>query len=402
MRALLARRDARVLIAGQLVSMFGDSAMFLVLGIWAKALTGSNAAAGLVFFVLVAATLAAPLGGLIADRVRRRPLMIVVDVALAAAMLLLLLVHGRAQLWLIYVVAGLYGLGFGIAGAARSALLRVMLPEELLPDANAALQTGRESLRLIAPLAGAGLYAALGGGAVAVVDAATFVVSAATLLVLRVREPDPEPAEHHFLVEAGAGVRHIFRTPTLRTIVLTVAVALLVVGFAETLIFAVVDQGLHRPVSFFGVLSSLQGVGAIAGGLTAAPLLRRVGDARLVGIGLLLFAVGDLSFVSSSLALVLVGFAVAGAGIAWAIVAFGTALQLRTPLRIQGRVSAAADMLIGVPQTVSIATGAALSTVVDYRLLVIAMAVVTGACGLALARATPVEVSAEASPSEAH
>src|SRR5262249_6613083 len=70
MRALLAHRDARVLIAGQLVSMFGDSAMFLVLGIWAKALTGSNAAAGLVFFVLVAATLAAPLGGLIADRVR--------------------------------------------------------------------------------------------------------------------------------------------------------------------------------------------------------------------------------------------------------------------------------------------------------------------------------------------
>jgi MFS family permease len=401
MRALLSRPDARVLIAGQLVSMFGDSAMFLVLGIWAKALTGSNAAAGLVFFVLIAATLAAPLGGLIADRVRRRPLMVVVDAALAGAMLLLLFVHGREQLWLIYVVAGLYGLGFGIAGAARSALLRVMLPEELLPDANAALQTGRESLRLIAPLAGAGLYAALGGGAVAVVDAATFVVSAATLLMLRVREPDPEPAEHHVLVEAAAGVRHIFRTPALRAIVLTVAVALLVVGFAETLIFAVLDQGLHRPVSFFGVLSSLQGVGAIAGGLTAAPLLRRIGDARLVGIGLLLFAIGDLSFVSSSLPLVLVGFAVAGAGIAWAIVAFGTALQLRTPLRIQGRVSAAADMLIGVPQTVSIATGAALSTLVDYRLLVIAMAVVTAACGLALARATPVEVSPEASPSEA-
>jgi MFS family permease len=142
-------------------------------------------------------------------------------------------------------------------------------------------------------------------------------------------------------------------------------------------------------------------VGAIAGGLTAAPLLRRVGDARLVGIGLLAFAVGDLSFVSSSLPLVLVGFAVAGAGIAWAIVAFGTALQLRTPLRIQGRVSAAADMLIGVPQTVSIATGAALSTLVDYRLLVLVMAVVTAACGLALARTTPAELSPEASPSEA-
>jgi hypothetical protein len=47
-RALLAQRDARLFLGGQIVSMFGDWALVLVLGIWAKALTGSSAQAGLI------------------------------------------------------------------------------------------------------------------------------------------------------------------------------------------------------------------------------------------------------------------------------------------------------------------------------------------------------------------
>lgn len=79
MRRLFAQRDTRLLLAGQTLSMFGDSAMFLALGIWVKDLTGSNAAAGLLFFILVLPSLAAPLGGLVVDRRRRRPLMIGTD-----------------------------------------------------------------------------------------------------------------------------------------------------------------------------------------------------------------------------------------------------------------------------------------------------------------------------------
>jgi hypothetical protein len=90
-------------------------------------------------------------------------------------------------------------------------------------------------------------------------------------------------------------------------------------------------------------------------------------------------------FLVPSLAAILLGFALAGVGIAWLIVAFGTALQLRTPLAIQGRVSAAAGVSISVPQTLSIAAGAGLSTLVDYRVLVAAMFVVTAVCGLWLA-----------------
>ena len=377
MRSVLATRDARLLFAGQTVSLFGDWALLLVLGIWAKAITGSNAAAGSVFCVFALARLASPLAGLLADRVRRRPLMIAADVFNGCVVLLLLLVHGRGDVWLLYVVALLYSLGGSVFEAARSALLRLIIPEERLGEANAILQTITQGLRLVAPLVGAGLYAGIGGGTVAVLDSATFVVSAATLAALRVPEPAPEPAEHHFLVEASAGARHIARTAELRQMVLGVAIALLVIGFDETLVFAVLDQGLHRPPSFFGVLSSLQGAGSILGGATAAAALRRLGDIRLVGVGLTLFALGDALWLLPTLPTVLGGFAIAGLGLTWGIVAFATALQQRTPLAIQGRVSAAADLGLTVPQTTSIAAGAALSTVVDYRLLLVAMAAVT-------------------------
>jgi len=385
MRSLLRSRDARLLLGGETISLFGDWALLIVLGIWAKSLTGSNAAAGLVFFVFSFGRLAAPLAGLLADRVRRRPLMIAADVFNGASVLLLLLVHDRSDAWLIYVVALLYSLGGSVFESARAALLRLVFPEEKLPEANGLLQTITQGLRLFAPLAGAGLYAAVGGGAVAVVDAATFAVSAVTLSALRVHEARPERHEHTFLVEVSAGARHILATPALKRMLAGGVIAMLVLGFAETVVFALLDA-VGKPPSFLGVTSTIQGIGSIAGGLTAAAALRRVGDVRLVALGLLGFAAGDALFLVPSLGTLFVGFFIAGIGITWAIVAYMTALQLRTPLPLQGRVSGAADVGLTVPQTLSIAGGAALSTVVPYQVLVVAMAAVTGVAALYLAR----------------
>jgi MFS family permease len=395
-RQLLRHRDARVFLAGWAVSTFGDSAMFLVLGIWAKDLTGSNTAAGLVFFVLVLPSLVSPLAGLVVDRLPRRPLLIAESLFMAGAVLLLLFVHDRGDLWLIYVVAGAYGVGGIVAYSARSAFLTVMLPRELLAEANALLASIREGLRLIAPLAGAGLYAAFGGGAVAIVDAATFLLVAGALLFIRTPETRPEHEETHFLTELLAGIRHVLVTLPLRQIILSTGVCLLVVGFSETLIFAVVDEGLHRSPAFLGVLEPAQGVGAIAGGLTAAWALRRFGDVRLVGIGMALFAVGDLSFVTSSVSLVAAGFAVAGFGVGWLIVGFATSIQLRTPARLQGRVASAADTMVSTPQTISIALGATLVTVFDYRALVVVMAVVVTGCAAYLLTRGPAPATAVA------
>ena len=128
MKALFSRPDLRLLLAGQTLSMFGDWAMIIALGIWAKVLTGSNSAAGLVFFVFALAGLVAPLGGLVVDRLRKRPLMIATHLALAGVICLLVFVHDRGDMWLLYLVTALYGLGGNIFSAARSAMLKAMLP----------------------------------------------------------------------------------------------------------------------------------------------------------------------------------------------------------------------------------------------------------------------------------
>src|ERR1700758_9076 len=158
MKSLLSRRDIRLLLGGQSLSMFGDWAMIIALGIWARVLTGSNAEAGLVFLCFGVTGMIAPLGGLVVDRLPKRPLMIATHLALAGVMCLLLLVHARGQMWLLYAVTVLYGLGGDVFDAARSSMLKTMLPDEQLGEANGILQSVREGLRIAAPIAGAGLF----------------------------------------------------------------------------------------------------------------------------------------------------------------------------------------------------------------------------------------------------
>ena len=401
MRALLSRPDIRLLFAGQTLSMFGDWAMIIVLAVWMKVLTGSSSAAGLVFFVFAIVSLAAPLGGLVVDRLPKRRLMIATHIAMAGVMCLLLLVHNRSDAWLIYAVIALYGLGGDIFAAARSAMMKAMVPDEQLGDANSAYQSIREGLRIIAPPAGAGLFAVAGGGAVALVNAGTFLVSAATLVALRFDEPAPAQKEHHFLRELSAGVTHIMRTRILRELTIGLGGALLVVGFSETLIFAVNANSLHRPPSFIGVLFAFQGIGSIIGGITAPALLKRIGDLRLTGFGILIFALGDGALLVPRLSVIAPAAAVAGVGVVWAVVSLATAYQRRSPDAVQGRVAAAANMLFSVPQTISIAVGAVLVTLIDYRIEIAIMTVATlAAAAYLLTRsreeATEVELAAAA------
>jgi len=384
-RRLLRHRDARLLVAGQTLSVFGDRAMFLALGVWVKELTGSSAAAGLVFFAYTAPGLISPLFGAVVDRVRARLLMIGLNVAGAVVLIPLVGVEGRGRLWLIYLVTLVYGAIGWMFYSAQSAYLTRLLPPELLGDANATLQATGEGMRLFAPLAGAGLFAAFGGPTVAALDAATFVVAALALLAVRHREARPVPSEHHLRAQVTAGARHIGASPGLLRIVTATAVVMLVVGFTETLVFSVIQHSLHRSPAFFGVLSSAQGLGAVGGGVVAGLMLRRHGDGRVMGLGMLLFAAGAASMLVPQVGIVLLGFVVAGCGVSWAVVGYTTAVQLRTPAALQGRVNSAADVLVGVPQTISVALGAGLIGIVDYRMLIGVMAAVTVACGAYLA-----------------
>jgi predicted MFS family arabinose efflux permease len=378
MRRLISHRDARIYIAGQGFSVVGDSALWLAMAIWVKILTGSNSAAGLTFFAFICGCMTAPLSGVIADRIRRRPLLIAANLGGGALVCALLLVHGRGQVWLIYAVMFGYGAVNSLITAAQTALLTDLVPGDLLGDANAALQTMSQGLRLISPLLGAGLLAWAGAHPVILLDAGTFGVAAVSVLALRLREPQPGRQPGRWRAEFAAGIRHVARTPALRRPLVACLIAVTAFGFFETVPFAVVGQGLHRSPAFLGVLNSLQGAGALVGGALAALVMRRTSERALMAGGLAACAAGALLLLTDSLPLVLAAMAAIGLCIVWINVGAVTLIQRRTPGPLIGRVDAALEFAIVVPQAVSIAAGAALIAAVSYRILLIAMAAVIG------------------------
>lgn len=381
MGRLLALRNVQLYLAGATLSLFGDTALFLAVAVWVKILTGSDGAAGLIFFVLGVPALLAPLSGLLVDRVRRRPLLMVANMATGAMVLLLLLVHGRGDLWLIYLVVFLYGVSYTVINSAQSAMFTVMLPRELLGENNAAMTTIWQALHLVGPMAGAALFAWRGGGFVAALDAATFFLATIAIGLVRVVEDVPERRSTRIGVEMLAGVQHIMRTVRLRQLVLAGTLASCVFGFGQTVVFAIVDQGLHRPPTFLGVLIGVMGIGGLVGGLTAARVMSVLGEGAVTGVGLVLGALGSPLLALHSLAGVLSGVILFGVGLPWIIVGTNTLVQRATPADLQGRVASAVGTMLGVPQVASIAVGAALITVIDYRVLLLVMAAVLTAGG---------------------
>ncbi len=385
MRKLLRVRNARIFLIGDVVSTLGDSALWLAMAIWMKELTGSSAWAGLVMFCYALGNLASPLGGAVADRFRRRPLLIWSNLAGAALVLLLLLVHDRSDMWLVYLVIFVYGVIGSIIGPAQGALLPSLVPADLLGDANGVQQTLNQGLRLITPLLGAGLFALVGAGPVAEIDAATFLIAVVCLLALRVSEERPARLS---AADGGgrltAGFRFIGREPALRAITLALGLAMLAFGFTESAGFSVVTIGLHHKATFVGVLMTVQGIGGVAGGLSAAAMLRRMSEGLMTAAGLASAGVAVLLLAVPNLGAALTGMVLAGFVGPWVSVAAITAIQRRTPSDLLGRVSGAFGLSLTVPQVASVGLGAALIAVVNYRVLLVAVAVVAAAAVLFL------------------
>ncbi|MBA8795985.1 MFS family permease [Friedmanniella endophytica] len=384
MRELLRHRDFRLLLAGQTCSMFGDWTLLLVFGIWAKTLTGSNAVAGLMIFAMAAPGLLGPVGGVLVDRLPRRSVMIILNLLSAAAVLSLWFVHDRRQLWLLVLVAVCYGLSSVVFNAAMAGLVQAMLPTGLVGPANGALATVRQGLRLIGPLIGAGLFAAVGGRWVATVDAATFVLSTLALLALRHREVRAARAAVAFRAELLAGLDHLWRTPVLRRLATSTVVWAVAFGLTEAAVYALVSDGLHRPPEFVGVLVSAQGVGAVIGGIAVTAAIRRTPEPVLLIIGLALMTVGAGLCTVPALPAAVAGFAVFGLGMPLLTVAAGTLLQRRTPNAIMGRVASGYEVVSSVPYTAFIAVGALLVGVWPYQVIIGLVAVGCAAAALSL------------------
>lgn len=385
MRKLFAQPGFARLFGGLSTSMLGDSVMLLVLSMWVKTLTGSNALAGLTFFFMVLPALGAPLLGVWVDRLPRKAILVWGNFASAAAVLPLVLVRDENDVWLIWVVAFLYGVSFVILPAALNGLLKELLPDNLLVDANSGLATIKQGFRLFGPLVGAAVFATAGGWLVAVIDATTFAVAGLLIATLKVTET-PAPARSTFKEDVLGGIRFLAGDRILRHVLLGLAISILVIGFFESSIYALMDA-FDKPPTFSGVFVTCQGVGAVLGGLTASYAVRRLGEIAVCAVGLTALAVATIVCAAApTIALVLVGAAICGLGLPWTFVAFTTLMQRRSPGHLIGRVSTAVEVLVSVPQAISLAVGSLLVSLLSYRQIfaIIATVILLGALQIVL------------------
>ena len=368
-----------------LFSNFGDSALFLTAAIWVKQLTGSNAAAGLVFVALGLPALLAPLTGQLADRFKRKTVLVISNLGASAVVLALLMVQSVDQLWLVYLVIFTYANSSYVTAAAQSGLLRDMLTDRLLAPANGLLSSIDQGLRIISPLIGAGMLALWGMGSVILATSICFFVAALILATLKVQESQYAwDKEESFWQSTTAGLRFLAQHRILAPAMLTMSIAVGATGIFNVTIFASIERGLQMPPEFLSVLVSVQGTMAIVGGLTASILIRKFGIRNVIILGVLLLGVAVLASAVPVGLVVLTGAMVMGLSVSWTIIAFITLRQSETPPRLQGRTSAATNMLINVPQVAANMIAAALIGVVDYRALIVATTVICLAGALPL------------------
>ncbi|MFE0136732.1 MFS transporter [Streptomyces sp. NPDC059037] len=365
---VLANRDARLCLGAVLVSGFGSSAMWLVSGIWVKELTGSDGLAALCAFALWAPTLIGPLLGTLADRTRRGPLLVRTNLALAALLTALLFVDTAGTLWILFAALLLYGACGAVTDAAEAALLPQAVGKELTGDFNGLRMAANEGMKLVAPLAGAGVHAVYGGAGVALLDAATFVLAAGMFALLRVHESAPAPVRSDWWARTAEGTRHLWGNARLRALVVAAGLTMLTSGISGAMLYAVV-AGLGHSPAYAGVLYVVQGAGSVALGIASGPLMRRLGIRRFAGTGIALTALAAALHALPYDAAALAGSLTNGIGLPCVLIAGMTAVQRETRGALLGRAAATANTLMFTPTALGIALGAALVETVHYGLL---------------------------------
>jgi MFS transporter, DHA3 family, macrolide efflux protein len=323
--------------------------------------------------------------GVIVDRVDKRRLMVAMDVLRAVLVLAVPFLATRSLpsvFVLAFVIASL-GVFFD---PAKLAIVPEIVPGDRLMRANSLLSTG-ENLTEILGWALAGLLlAAVSTTAAFRLDAATFVVSAVALALMRYRAPVRDAAEKAagaFRKELKEGFTFLRRDRGLRanTTMIVVCVAGMGAVYPLTFLFAV--DVLGRGAGAFGALEAVSSIGFLVGSLALVALATRVRKGRVMIAGL--FAMGvclALVSLTGSVWVAAVPFALFGLANALVLIAVDTFLQQTVPEGMRGRVFSTRFMLTQGTYAVSVLVGGALAGVVDVRLLFVVAGVIVAASGL--------------------
>jgi MFS family permease len=342
----------RLLVGSLTASMLGEG-LWLMAMVWQVialdggaaelSIVATGAAVGMVATVLV--------GGVIADRVPQRRVLLVTELVLAGAAIVIaaLALLGVIEIWHLAAIAFIRGVGSGFYYPAYSAMLPSIVPTDHLLAANGVEGTLRPIImQAIGPAAASFLVAAYSPAAALAVGAATQVVATIFLMLLRPvavrREPTADEARHpvrSMVIDLREGFVYMVKTPWLLATLLYASLMILVTtGPMEVLIpFAVKDNAGGGPKEHAIVMAAFGVSGALASLAMASRKLPR----RYLTAMNLMWGVACLPFVligvANNIWLIVVAAFVVGALFSAPMVIWGTLLQRRVPPALLGRVS---------------------------------------------------------------
>ena len=352
--ALWREPDFLKLWAGETISLLGTQVSSLAIPLTAIALlnVGPNQL-GLLrtaeFLPFIVLTL---LAGTWADRHRRRPLMIAANLLRAALLLAvpLLAWTDRLELWHLYGIVALVGVGAVFFDLSYLSYLPSLVRREHLVEGNSKLAVSASVAEVGGPGLAGLLVQALTAPIAILVDAASYLASAASLLTIRTREPEPARAGRtglrHLRSEIAEGLRVVLANRYLRAIAGEAFTYNLFVQFTETLFLLYAVEQLRYQPGAVGLILSGAAVGGLLGSVLAPRVVGRVGFGPVflwstalacAAPVLVPLASGPRPLVT---AMIVASFFIGGAGVTVAVVASTSLRQSVTPDRLLGRMNA--------------------------------------------------------------
>lgn len=367
---------------GQTISTAGSQVTTLALPLTAIIVLHANAfQMGIVAALSRAAfVLVGLFAGVWVDRLRRRPFMIVAD--LGRALLLgsiplaaLLHILGIGLLYLVALAAG--GLSL-CADLAYDAYLPTLVGRDRLAEANSLGQANQSVAEIAGPGLAGVLIRLLSAPLAIAVDAASFLVSAASLAIIRAPEPRRTGnTAPHTAREIGAGLHLLLQQPLLRAIAGTIALVVLFASMFQAVFVLYLDRTLGFGPGLIGMIFTLGSLGGFLGALVAPAIARRSGQEAVAIAGTTIMVVGGQGFVIVALdtpprliallVLILTQGLVA-TGNAMFNVAAATIQQQQVPGELLGRVGAALRVLaLGVTGLLGALAGGFLGSALSPR-----------------------------------
>jgi len=344
-------RDYRLLWFGQLISTTGRQITLVALPYQVFQLTGSALDVGLIGLAqLVPLIFFSIVGGAVADRVDRRKLLLATEVGMAATSGLLLAgaVHGEPNLWFLYGVAGLQAALSAVNQPTRSAMVPVLVGNDLLPAAMALSQVLFNTTMIVGPAVGGLIIGRYGLGWAYAADVISFGASIVTAALIHPLPPrrgeGPATSGWQDVKEGFAYLRHR------RILVSTFIIDLdaMIFGMPRALFPVLAVEVFHVGPQGLGLLYAAPAAGALLGALTAGWVgrVRRQGRAVIWAVIVWGAAITAFGFSGNHFLLALVFLAIAGAADVVSAVFRGTILQISTPDPLRGRISAVHIMVV--------------------------------------------------------